>query len=387
MAYRLRLDHVAFLRSPDGVAALVQAAGLELSPASRLRDVATARVLAGERGPAVLETALLRRQAVGKLDDPQRWLLTDDALQQATASAVAAHRARRLVGRAVHDVTCSVGAELVELASVATVLLGSDLDPVRLAMAAHNAPGVALVRADALVPVSRDAVVLADPGRRSDGRRTHDPARLQPPLPELLSVHSGRDIVVKCAPGIDVDRLGWPGEVEVVSLDGGVREACLWSPGLSGAATRRATVLTSSGRGCTITDRDPDDAAVREPGEWIINPDGAVVRAGLVRHWAARHGLGQLDHRIAYLTGDTVPAGVRGFRVLGHGRFSERSLRQELARLDCGSVEILTRGVDVDPAVLRPRLRLRGTRALSVVLTRIGDTPTAFVCTATPRGW
>jgi len=258
LAYRLRLDHVAFLRSPDGVAALVQAAGLELTATSRLRDVATARVLAGERGPAVLETALLRRQAVGKLDDPQRWLLTDDALQQATASAVAAHRAQRLVGRAVHDVTCSIGAELVELASVTTALLGSDLDPVRLAMAAHNAPGVTLVRADALVPVSRDAVVLADPGRRSDDRRTHDPARLQPPLPELLSVHSGRDIVVKCAPGIDVDRLGWRGEVEVVSLDGGVREACLWSPGLSGAATRRATMLTSSGRGCTITDRDPD---------------------------------------------------------------------------------------------------------------------------------
>jgi hypothetical protein len=38
--------------------------------------------------------------------------------------------------------------------------------------------------------------------------------------------------------------------------------------------------------------------------------------------------------------------------------------------------------VDVDPAVLRPRLKLRGSRALTVVLTRIGDTPTAFVCTA-----
>jgi len=141
-------------------------------------------------------------------------------------------------------------------------------------------------------------------------------------------------------------------------------------------------VLTSSGCGWTIADRDPDDAAVREPGEWIVDPDGAVVRAGLVRHWATRHGLGQLDRRIAYLTGDALPPGVRGFRVLGHGRYTERSLRQELARRDCGSVEILTRGVDVDPAVLRPRLRLRGSQALSVVLTRIGNTPTAFVCTA-----
>ena len=57
-------------------------------------------------------------------------------------------------------------------------LLGSDLDPVRLAMARHNlgndVDGV--VRADALAPVSRDTVVLADPGRRGGGRRRFDPA-------------------------------------------------------------------------------------------------------------------------------------------------------------------------------------------------------------------
>jgi len=46
-------------------------------------------------------------------------------------------------------------------------------------------------------------------------------------------------------------------------------------------------------------------------------------------------------------------------------------------------VEILVRRVDVDPALLRPWLEVRGgTAALSVVLTRIGTRPTAFVCTA-----
>ncbi len=382
MAYRLTRDDVDFLASPTGAAALAHAGRLALTPASRMVDVAAVRALSGRYGAAVLETALLRRRAIGKLDEPQRWLLSDEALQQATPSAVARHRAQRLDGRAVHDVTCSIGAELVALAPAASALLGSDLDPVRLAMAAHNAPGVALARADALHPVSRGTVVLADPGRRADGRRTHDPTRLQPPLPELLAVYAGRDLVVKCAPGLDVTALGWAGEVEVVSLDGGVREACLWSPGLSGSVRRRASVLSTTGSGWVVTDRDPADAGVREPGEWIVDPDGAVVRAGLVRHWATRHGLGQLDHRIAYLTGDALPAGVRGFRVLGHGRYSEKSLRQELTRRDCGSVEVLVRGLDVDPAVLRPRLRLRGSQALSVVLTRIGNTPTAFVCTA-----
>jgi len=107
-----------------------------------------------------------------------------------------------------------------------------------------------------------------------------------------------------------------------------------------------------------------------------------VVRAGLVRHYAARHGLAQLDPRIAYLTGDTPPPGIRAFRVLGHGRYTEKALRSALRRHDAGAVEILVRGLDVDPNVLRPRLRLRGSASLSVVLTRIGRAPTALLCRA-----
>ncbi len=378
MSFEPGTADVAFLRTEAGTRVLAQLESRPLTVATRVADVAAARTL-GEHGAAALDVALARRAALGKLDDPSSWLLGTQALQQATASRVAQHRSARLAGRTVHDVTCSVGTELVALAPVCRVL-GSDLDAARLACAAANAPGVPLVRADALVPVSRDAVVLADPGRRRDGRRTHDPAALEPPLPDLLAAHAGRDVVVKCAPGLDA--ASWDGEVEVVSLDGGVREAVLWSTGLSGAVRRRASVLSSSGPGYEVTDADPDDAQVREAGEWIVDPDGAVVRAGLVRHWAARHGLGQLDPRTAHLTGDTAPPGVRAFRVLSHGRFTEKALRTALVQHDAGSVEILVRAVEVDPAVLRKRLRLRGSRALTVVLTRIGDTPKAFVCTA-----
>ena len=383
MGYGFDPAEVAFLRSTEGRVALELADGLPLSVGTRLADVAAVREIAGGRGAAVVETALLRRRAASKLEHAADWLFTDDALQQATPTAVAAHRAQRLAGRDVHDVTCSIGAELSALAPVVRRLIGSDLDPVRLAMAAHNVPHVTLARADALAPVTRGTAVVADPGRRAGGKRRHDPAALQPPLPALLHTYADRDLAVKCAPGLDFGALAWSGEVELVSLDGGVREACLWSAGLSDGVLHRATVLSATAPGWTVTDRDPDDAQVRPPGEWIIDPDGAVVRAGLVRHYGARHGLGQLDPRIAYLTGDVAPEGIRAFRVLEHGRYTESSLRQALHRHGAASVEILVRGLDLDPAVLRPRLKIRGgTAALSVILTRIGRTPTAFVCIA-----
>ncbi|RJQ69950.1 class I SAM-dependent methyltransferase [Pseudonocardiaceae bacterium YIM PH 21723] len=380
MAYQFSLAEVAWLTSATGV--LDELATLPLTSDSRLSDVSAARRIAGEFAACALETAMLRRKAAVKLDDAARWLFTEDAAQQATASAVTRHRAERLRDRVVHDVTCSVGADLSGLLSVAQRVIGSDLDPVRLAMARHNlGPAVTLVRADALQPVSRGTVVVADPARRSSGRRTWKPQDFSPPLDGLVSAYPDRDLVVKCAPGIDFDSVPWAAEIEIVSLAGSVRESALWSPGLaSPGVRRRATVLTGDGS-WTLTDAESDDCAVTEPRRWVIDPDGAVVRAGLVRHYAARHGLSQVDEHIAYLTGDSVPLGVRAFEVHSWGKYTEKSLKAELRARGVGKLEILVRGLDVDPNSLRPRLSLRGAGSATVVLTRIGRTPTALLCT------
>lgn len=388
--YAFDLADVRFLASAPGVDALAAAADLPLTAASRLTDVAAVRRIVGDRhAAAVLETAVLRRKAAVKLstlDESAAWLYTGDALQQATATPVAEHRAERIAGRRVHDVTCSIGADLAVLGRRATRAVGSDLDPVRLAMAVHNL-GVSgiradVLRADALRPVTRDAVVFADPARRDGtGRRRWHPADLAPPLDDLAATYRGRDLAVKCAPGLDFDAVGWADEVEIVSLDRQVREAVLWCGGLgTDGVRRRATVLSADGNRWSITDTDPDDCPVRTVGEWIVDPDGAVVRAGLVRHYAARHGLGQLDPWIAYLTGDVPPPGIRAFRVLEHGKYTEKSLRARLRHHQVGRLEILVRGLDVDPDALRRRLKPTGPTEATVILTRIGTTPTAYLC-------
>ena len=361
----------------------------DLSGAALVGDIAAVRKQFGDHAPVLVETVQLRRRATAKFADPATWLFTDEALQQATAAPVAAHRAARLAGAVVHDATCSIGSELAALRDSVADLVGSDLDPVRLAMAAHNlddgGQGVPLCRADALRPMTRDAVVLLDPARRQGGRRRFDPQDYVPALDAVLDVYRHRDIVVKCAPGIDfaaLERMGFDGEIEVTSLGGGVREACLWSAGLTEPGVRRrATVLD---RAEQITDTDPDDCVVAPAGRWIVDPDGAVVRAGLVRHYATRHGLWQLDPDIAYLSGDELPDGVRGFEVLEQLAYHERRLRTALAARSAGAVEILVRGVDVDPDTLRPRLRLRGSERLAVVITRLGSgsasRATAYIC-------
>ncbi|GAA2067293.1 THUMP-like domain-containing protein [Williamsia deligens] len=386
----MEVDDVAWLASRFGEKALTTAQDLPLRPDTLIADLATLRARYPGRDAALVQVVRGRRRLRGRVLDADRLLVDDASAQQATASRVAAHRARRIArehpGAVVHDVTCSVGAELLELGAAAGIggVLGSDLDPARAAMASHNVPGALIARADALTPTSTADVVIADPARRdSTGSRTFRLEDLRPGLFELLSVYAGRSLVVKCAPGLDHqrlrDRFGFTGEAEVVSVDGAVRETALWC-GAADGPRRRATVIRSGGAGFEITDDSDDDVPVGAVGEWIVDPDGAVVRAGLVRHYAARHGLWQLDHRIAHLTGDAVPPGERGWPVLEQVPYSEKALRRRLADLDCGVLEIMVRGVDVDPDKLRARLRLRGSRSLALVITRVGTAATAFVC-------
>ena len=93
MGYSFDLDDVAFLRSRHGEKALDTVAGLELTPSTMLADITEVRSRYAPHDAALIETVQCRRRARSKLRDAEALLLTDDALQQATASVVAAERA------------------------------------------------------------------------------------------------------------------------------------------------------------------------------------------------------------------------------------------------------------------------------------------------------
>ncbi len=89
-----------------------------------------------------------------------------------------------------------------------------------------------------------------------------------------------------------------------------------------------------------------------------------------------------LSDGIAYVTSDravTTPF-AQGFRVLDTMPLDVKQLAARLAAEDVGTVEIKKRGVDVDPAQFRKRLRLRGRRSVTLVLTRLEGRHTAVLC-------
>ncbi|WP_111765919.1 THUMP-like domain-containing protein [Nakamurella deserti] len=388
MSFRFSAADLDFLAAgEDDLAAL--APSLTLRPDSTLRDLDVARRRVGDHAAAAVETLTLRRRAVPKLGGRAAgWWLTDEALQQATPWPVAVHRAGRLAGVAVHDVTCSIGADLAALVDAGSRVLGSDLDPVRVRMARHNV-GPVVVRADALQPISSGMQPYADPARRDGSGRRILSAATVPSLDALDRAWPGRPPVLRVPPGVDYDALARPGEVEIVSLDGSAREAVLWPPALARVG-RRATVLSSTGPAVQLTDLDPDEIPVGPVGRWLVDPDPAVVRSHLVRQYGFRHGLGQLDPHLAYLTGDVPPPVGRAFRVLESAPFKERTVADWLRAAGAGTVEIKVRGLPVIPDELRLRLRkaLTGPRNVerTLVLARVGRHAMAYLTQAVVVG-
>jgi hypothetical protein len=121
-------------------------------------------------------------------------------------------------------------------------------------------------------------------------------------------------------------------------------------------------------------------------GEFLYEPDGAVVRAGLVDELAAsdrcsRTGSG--SRQAAYLTAEAcVPTPFADlFAVTEVLPFDERVLRGWVREHRIGILEIKKRGLEVDPAVLRKRLKPSGRAAATLVLTPTPDGARVVVCT------
>src|SRR4029077_12233065 len=124
---------------------------------------------------------------------------------------------------------------------------------------------------------------------------------------------------------------------------------------------RRATVLGDGGL-ATLTDEDDPGAEVRRVGQYLYEPDGAVIRAGLVTALAAGVEGGLGDGRIAYVTADRSvrPPFVRGYEVVEELPFREKQLKAALRERGIGRLTIKKRGVDVVPDELRKRLPPKG---------------------------
>jgi hypothetical protein len=395
------LDTLTWLQSPPGQALLAELAARPLADSDVLGELTRLRrSYAPDHVRAAVDLALLRRRGGAKFPAAGRMFFTREALEQASAAPVAAHRAARLgdhKGRPddVADLCCGIGGDALAMAAAGLEVMAVDRDELRLALVAANAEALGLsqrirtLQRDLLAEAPPVAgAIFCDPGRRAGGRRRFAVEEYEPPLSRILAWCAQTPaLAVKLAPGVDLADLPGDAEVEFVSLDGELKEATLWCGPLAQVA-RRASVLRSGTDGQTQTftmtsaQQPCPSSFILHPSSFLYEPDPAIIRAGLVTDLAVEIDAAQIDSQIAYLTAARRIATpfARAWPVIAWQPFNLKRLRASLRELGAGPVTVKKRGSPLDSDALARQLSGDGPRALVVVLTRhLGD-PITIIC-------
>ena len=354
--------------------------------------------------PSMIAAALtqtdLRAKAASKFGPVASELLfTRAGLEQASRAIVSDLHAARFAAagcNTVADLGCGLGAESVSFLRAGLNVRAVEIDPLTATFARHNLAVVAaepgcgsatVTEADAEhTDLAGIEAVFLDPARRTAGHR--DTRRVSPDdySPSLdFAFEAARSATaggVKLGPGLPRELLPTDAEAQWVSVDGALVETGVWFGAAARPGIRRAATIIHRDEVHELTGaEDAADAEVRELSEFIYEPDGAVIRARLIGALATQLHAGMVREGIAYLTGDAlVPTPfATAFRVLEELPAGEKPLRKELAARDIGTLEIKKRGIDVDPASMRKRLKLRGSQSATIILTRVADRHVALL--------
>ena len=391
-------EHIAPILTPEGWELLASLGPYREDDAFRLTAELRKAGHSPELVSAVLTQSRLRTKAEAKFGEFARQMIfTQAGLEQATRLTVAARHAQRFVEAGVGhvaDLGCGLGADAMALASMDLVVTAVEMDETTAACATMNLipfRNATVVHSDAM-SVSLEGVdgVWLDPARRttstSGTKRIWDPEDFSPPLSFVESLAgSGRAVGVKMGPGMPHNSVPAGCEAQWVSVAGDVTEVALWFNAVRRPGVRRAALVLGALGAAELTsgeDFDGGPAAPVGPVEgYLYEPDGAVIRAGLVADVAVQLGGHLVDEHIAYICApelhDTPFA--KAYKVLDVMPFNVKALKSWVKDQGIGVLDIKKRGMPVTPEELRKQLlpggsaKHKGKKSATLVLTRIGE--------------
>ncbi|SFT41397.1 class I SAM-dependent methyltransferase [Arthrobacter sp. ov118] len=394
-------EHIAPILTPEGWELLASLGPYREDDAFRLTAELRKAGHSPELVSAVLTQSRLRTKAEAKFGEFARQMIfTQAGLEQATRLTVAARHAQRFVEAGVGhvaDLGCGLGADAMALASMDLVVTAVEMDETTAACATMNLipfRNASVVHSDA-TSVSLEGVdgVWLDPARRttstSGTKRIWDPEDFSPPLSFVESLAgSGRAVGVKMGPGMPHDSVPAGCEAQWVSVAGDVTEVALWFNAVRRPGVRRAALVLGALGAAELTsgeDFDGGPAAPLGPVEgYLYEPDGAVIRAGLVADVALQLGGHLVDEHIAYICAPELhnTPFAKAYKVLEVMPFNVKALKSWVKDQGIGVLDIKKRGMAVTPEELRKQLlpggkpagaKGKSKKSATLVLTRIGE--------------
>lgn len=313
--------------------------------------------------------------------ETNKFLLTDDGINQATRPRVARYRAewiKKQFGKSVRvlDMTCGLGFDSLAMAHAGLQVHAIEREEVTAECARHNlrATDVEVAIGDATQSdVAGFDVIFVDPARRNpnaprriDGTssRIFNPQDWSPSWDFINSVAQQVPVVAKVAPGIeDTALIHW--DAQWISDGGDVVEAMLTRFKSSSQGSRCAVLLNHDVEK-SLTFTGNTDAPIDNSGKFLICPDGAITRAGALDVVAHLVDGGLVNEHIGWLTSSNEQAVVQllaidpqpadCFEIIGRNKCDAKEIAKAIKDVPASAITIMTRGVSVDVDVFRRRI-------------------------------
>lgn len=377
-------DEFLQLLSKEGQSLLAQ-----IDYSTKLDIVKTITKLRGQgHDPALIANALsqakLRKRAEAKFGEfAQRMFFTEDALEQASRLQVAALHANRFKQAGVTqvaDLGCGIGAESLAFASLDLKLSAYEIDEVTSAIAAYNLAifdNVEVNNQDVTkLDLEQHQALFFDPARRNSKARLFNPQDFAPNFDWVIEQAKKKPSGIKLGPGHPHNQIPQEAEAQWVSVEGDLVELSLWfNETKRQDVTRSALLITKDAKHELKTNQKEEPAPTGELGEYIHEPDNAVIRSHLINLLAEQTNTHTIDPQIAYLTGnDNINSPwLKSYKIEQVLPFDRKQLKAYIKQNDIGTLEIKKRGADITPEELRKELAPKGKNKATLIVTRIGD--------------
>ncbi len=216
----------------------------------------------------------------------------------------------RFLGAGISSVTdagCGLGGDALAFAGAGLTVRAIERNDVTAALASYNLQPFDLVTVEQAevetLDLSSAESLWFDPARREGTTRLTNPHDWSPSLEWVFDQARTKPTGIKLAPGMERTLIPEGCEAQWVSWKGSVVEMVLWWGALAREGiTRSALVLTDQGGAEFTGPHDSEDASVGELLEYLLEPDGAIIRARLIGDLARDHGAHMIDSTIAYMT-------------------------------------------------------------------------------------
>ena len=303
----------------------------------------------------------LRKKAKKKFLQANQMFFDTEGLEQASSWFMAKYHASfPEENDVVLDICTGIGADAAAFALKANKVITLDNNKNKQILATENIKNIANKfniefinkKFEDYNPSAEITFVYADPSRREKSKRKIDFNEYSPKVSEIISFAEKNNIadkkcLVKLAPACDYDSLLSKGKIQVVSCNGEVKEV-LFIMTKKEAGKKEAVLLADEEKVFVLESKKHITKKVSEKLKFIIEPDAAIIRAGLVAEYAEKIGASFIEPHIAYLTSNNENIGPGGkvFCIMEHMQYNEKKIKRFLKKKGIKKITVKKRGIN-----------------------------------------